>query len=136
MSPTTSGRSAVRATVRVRKSISSIVTGTVPWWPSTTIPAVSPTRRMSMPACSARRAPGFERTRQRQRPLALLGREVGVSRREREPVLVADSGQHMEVDGNVEVEHHPPEHRGLLRVFLAEVGDVWTNEVEQLQADR
>ena len=59
MSPTTSGRRDWRATVRVRNSISSTVTGTVvPSWPSTTIAAVSPTRTMSMPASSAKRAPG------------------------------------------------------------------------------
>src|SRR6266511_68692 len=58
MSPTTSGRSTAPDTARVRKSISSIVTGTVPSWPSTTTPAVSPTSKMSMPACSAKRAPG------------------------------------------------------------------------------
>ncbi len=58
-SPTTIGRCAWRETVRVRKSISSTVTGTVvPSWPSTTIAAVSPTRMTSMPASSAKRAPG------------------------------------------------------------------------------
>ena len=59
MSPITIGRRAARVTVRVRKSISSIVTGTVvPSCPSTTIAAVSPTRTISMPASSAKRAPG------------------------------------------------------------------------------
>jgi hypothetical protein len=59
MSPTISGRRACRATVRVRNSISSTVTGTVvPSWPSTTMAAVSPTRTTSMPASSAKRAPG------------------------------------------------------------------------------
>ena len=59
MSPMTIGRLAARATVRVRKSISSIVTGTVvPSWPRTTIAAVSPTRITSTPASSAKRAPG------------------------------------------------------------------------------
>ena len=50
MSPTTSGRRAPRVTARVRKSISSTVTGTVESWPSTTIAAVSPTRISSTPA--------------------------------------------------------------------------------------
>jgi hypothetical protein len=59
MSPTTSGRFEWRETVLVRKSISSTVTGTVvPSWPRTTIAAVSPTRMMSTPASSAKRAPG------------------------------------------------------------------------------
>ena len=59
MSPTTIGCRAARTTVRVRNSISSIVTGTVvPSWPRTTIAAVSPTRMMSTPASSAKRAPG------------------------------------------------------------------------------
>jgi hypothetical protein len=56
MSPITSGRRAPRDTARVMNSISSIVTGTVvDSWPSTTIAAVSPTRRRSMPAASASR---------------------------------------------------------------------------------
>jgi hypothetical protein len=59
MSPTTIGRRDCRETVRVRKSISSTVTGTVvPSWPSITIAAVSPTRTTSIPASSANRAPG------------------------------------------------------------------------------
>ncbi len=52
-SPTTSGRRAARVTARVRKIISSRVTGTVDSWPSMTIAAVSPTRTSSTPASSA-----------------------------------------------------------------------------------
>jgi hypothetical protein len=57
MSPTTSGRRTAEATARVMKIISSIVTGTVDSWPSTTIAALSPTSTTSIPAASARRPP-------------------------------------------------------------------------------
>ena len=58
MSAITSGRRAPRVTARVRISISSIVTGTVESWPSTTIAAESPTSTMSTPAASASRPLG------------------------------------------------------------------------------
>jgi hypothetical protein len=57
-SPITSGPRAARVTARVRKIISSSVTGTVDSWPSITIAALSPTRISSTPASSARRAAG------------------------------------------------------------------------------
>jgi hypothetical protein len=57
-SPTTSGRRAERVTARVRKIISSSVTGTVDSWPSITMAAVSPTRISSTPASSASSAAG------------------------------------------------------------------------------
>jgi hypothetical protein len=43
-------------TARVSISISSMVTGSVDPWPSTVIAAESPTRMISTPAASARRA--------------------------------------------------------------------------------
>ena len=52
-SPITSGRRAARVTARVRKIISSRVTGSVESWPSMTIAAVSPTSTSSTPASSA-----------------------------------------------------------------------------------
>jgi hypothetical protein len=58
MSPITSGRCAARVTARVRKIISSSVTGIVDSWPSITIAAVSPTRISSTPAWSASSAAG------------------------------------------------------------------------------
>ena len=58
MSPITSGRRAARVTARVRKIISSSVTGIVDSWPSMTIAAVSPTRISSTPAWSASSAAG------------------------------------------------------------------------------
>jgi len=57
-SPTTSGLRAARVTARVRKIISSRVTGSVEECPSITIAAVSPTRISSTPASSAMRAAG------------------------------------------------------------------------------
>ena len=52
------GRRAERETARVRKIISSSVTGTVDSWPSSTIAAVSPTSTSSTPASSASSADG------------------------------------------------------------------------------
>src|ERR671934_130668 len=108
MSPTTIGRCAARATVRVMNSISSMDTGTVDSCPSTTIAAVSPTRMTSIPAVSANR----------------------------EPVRVADRRQYAQLHGYVQVAHNATHDRDLLRVFLAEVRDVRPHDVEQLQADR
>jgi hypothetical protein len=51
-SATTSARSADAATARARGMSSSTVTGTVVSYPSTVLPAESPTRRKSMPASS------------------------------------------------------------------------------------
>src|SRR5919201_854800 len=124
MSPTTIGRRAARETLRVRKSISSTVTGTVvPSWPSTTIAAVSPTRRRSMPASSAKREPALVRT------------EARVARREREPVRVADGLDGAQLELEVEVADEPPQHRELLRVLLAEVRAVRPDDVEELATD-
>ena len=58
MSAITSGRFAPRTTARVSISSSSIVTGTVDSFPSTTIPAESPTSTSSTPASSAMRPLG------------------------------------------------------------------------------
>src|SRR5206468_11363334 len=56
MSPIRSGRRAPRETAAACRTMSSIVTGTVVGYPSTTMPSESPTRMTSMPAWSTRRA--------------------------------------------------------------------------------
>ncbi len=58
MSPTTRASFAPRATARVWWSISSMVTGSVVSWPSTTFDSESPTRSTGMPASSRIRAVG------------------------------------------------------------------------------
>ena len=57
-SPMSSGRRAPRATARQCDTISSSVTGSVVSWPSTTMPTLSPTSSMSMPAASTCAAEG------------------------------------------------------------------------------
>ena len=60
MSPTTCARLTPRVTAFVCMSISSMVTGTVSLYPSSTMPRLSPTRMMSMPASSTIRPWGYE----------------------------------------------------------------------------
>src|SRR6185312_11102905 len=64
---------------------------------------------------------GGERAGKGERTGPLLGGEPRVPGREREPVRVADGGEGCELELEVEVGDHPPEHRDLLRVLLAEV---------------
>ena len=59
-SPTTWALFTPRMTARVWPSISSIVTGTVSRYPSSTMPRLSPTRMMSIPASSTHCACGNE----------------------------------------------------------------------------
>ena len=58
MSPTSSGVRRPRRTAAAIVTISSIPTGVVESWPSTTIAAVSPTRTTSTPASSTTWAEG------------------------------------------------------------------------------
>jgi len=66
---------------------------------------------------------------------ALLGREVLVAARQREPVRVADRRHRDDLDRYVQVAHHPPDAGELLRVLLPEVGDVGCGEVQELEYD-
>ena len=77
-----------------------------------------------------------ERARQGERRFALLRREVGVPRREREAVVVADGRDDADLELEVQVADELLDDRGLLRVLLAEVGAVGPDDVEELQADR
>ncbi len=58
MSPMTKVLGAPLRTLWQARMQSSMVTGTVPWYPMTIMPMESPTRIMSMPACSAKDAMG------------------------------------------------------------------------------
>ena len=71
----------------------------------------------------------------RARPRARRG-EAAVPRREREPVGVAHRRDDSHRQLEVEVANHAADDRGLLRVLLAEVGAIGTDEVEELEADR
>ena len=73
--------------------------------------------------CGMRRTAGFERPRQCQRLVALVVREVGVARRQRQAVRVADGRHDAQVEIDVQVADHPAEDGSLLGVLLAEVRD-------------
>ena len=61
---------------------------------------------------------------------------MGVARREREAVGVADGRHDRELDLEVEVGDHPSRHLDLLGVLPPEERDVRPDDREQLQADR
>ena len=65
-----------------------------------------------------------ERPREGGGALAGLGVEVGVARAHRQAVGLAHGRQHLDPHREVEVADHAPDHRRLLGVLLAEVGDV------------
>ena len=69
-----------------------------------------------------------------KRATAFLRRQVRIAGRKREAVDVAHGGEDAQFELKVQVAHHLPEHRGLLRVLLAEVRDIRPHDVEQLQA--
>ena len=102
---------------------------------STPAPASS-ARAASIPAASdPSRAPLLGRPqgpRERDGPLAVLVAEVGVARAHRQAVGLAHGRHRPDPHREVEVAGHAPDHRDLLRVLLAEVGDVGLNGVEEL----
>ena len=63
------------------------------------------------------------------------GVEVGVARAHRQAVGLAHGRQHLDPQREVEVADHAPDHRRLLGVLLAEVGDVGADDVEELGDD-
>ena len=89
--------------------------------------SVSPARRGRR---AAKRAFGQERG-----ALALLGREVGVARGEREAVRLAHGLADDEAQRKVQVAHHPADHGDLLQILAAEVRDVGRDLEEELRDD-
>ena len=77
-----------------------------------------------------------ERARERRGALAVARVEVGVARAHRQAVGLADDRQHLDPHREVEVGDHAADHRRLLGVLLAEVGDVGADDVEELGDDR
>ena len=77
-----------------------------------------------------------ERLRQHGRRAAVVGGEVRVAARHREPVGLADERAADDLDRQVEVGRHAAHHRELLRVLASEVGAARTDDGEQLGDDR
>ena len=98
--------------------------------------ASSSARAAAMPASSdssrARRSAAAQRPRERDGALAVAGAQVGVSRAHRQPVRLAHGRQPLDPHRDVEVAHHAPDHRQLLGVLLAEVGDVGLTVLKSL----
>src|SRR5437660_1720066 len=72
-----------------------------------------------------------ERAGNRERPLALGGREAGVPGRERETVGTADGLDGADLDTKVEVAYDLPDHGELLRVLAPEVRRIGPDDVEE-----
>src|SRR5262249_11335792 len=81
----------------------------------------------------APRVPGRRHATRRDTPRGLQAR---VPARHREAVGLADGRRPDDVDPEVEIAGHAPDHRELLEVLLAEDGDVRTHEVKELAHDR
>ena len=77
-----------------------------------------------------------ERPRQQERALALVRREQLVPGGEGEAVVVADRRERAQLEIEREVGDHTPQDLDLLRVLLAEVGEIWADDREELQAHR
>ena len=71
-----------------------------------------------------------------ERGVALLGREVRVAARHREPVGLPDERAAHDLDGEVEIGGHARDHRELLGVLAAEVRGARPGDREQLGHDR
>ena len=82
-----------------------------------------------------RRSARRQRAVQDERGPAVLLRQVRIAARHREPVRLAHGRDTDDLDADIEVAHHPPDQRELLRVFLAEDGDVGADEMQQLRND-
>jgi hypothetical protein len=78
---------------------------------------------------------GGERLRDAARAGALVGAQVHVAARQREPVGLAHRRRDHHLDREVEVGDHGAHERGLLRVLLPEHGHVRRDEVEELRHD-
>src|SRR6185503_14385067 len=77
---------------------------------------------------------GRERARQREGAQPLFVGEALVAGREGEPVGIANRGKYGELELEMQVGDHPSQHLDLLRVLLAEVDDVGTDDREELEA--
>ena len=77
----------------------------------------------------------LQRLREDERRLPLLWREVDVATAHGEAVRLADGRERHDLDVQVQVAHHPPDHDELLGVLLAEVGAVGLDDVEELRHD-
>ena len=91
--------------------------------------------RRSLPARDGRLGRA-QRAAEPERALPLLVGQVGVARAEREPVRLADGRADLDPDRHVEVADELADDERLLRVLLAEVGDVGPDHVEELRHDR
>ena len=72
---------------------------------------------------------------QRERTAALFAAQAHVAARQRQPVGLADGGADLDPHRDVEVAHDAADDRDLLRVLLAEEGDVGLGDVQQLRDD-
>ncbi len=93
-------------------------------------------RRMAVSLAADCRFGGEDAAGDGQRAFVFVFREILVAGTAGETVRFADQGGHDDVDGHVEIADHPLDDQRLLRVLLAEDGDIRAGEIEQLQADR
>src|SRR5712664_2151201 len=78
---------------------------------------------------------GFERAMQNGGGTALGGIQIRVARREREAIRLADDGADDDFGVEIEVARYLGDDTDLLRVFAAEVGKIWLDDLEQFHDD-
>src|SRR5258707_13839459 len=86
-------------------------------------------------ACGQLGAGGFERAVQNGGGAALLGAEVGVARRERETIRLADDGTDYDFGIEIQVARHLRDDADLLRVLAAEISEVRLHDLQELHDD-
>jgi len=77
----------------------------------------------------------MERVGKRDRAAALVFGQVGIARRQREAVLVADDRNGDDLCSEVEVDRQPPDHRELLEILFPKNRDLGPDRVEKLGDD-
>src|SRR5262249_52067329 len=84
-------------------------------------------------ARSAGSGSGQQRTGERERDLALVGREIPVAAGDREPVRFADRGHGDDPYRYIEIGHHRPDQGQLLVILLAEEREIGPGQMEELE---
>ncbi len=77
-----------------------------------------------------------QRAAEHQRLLSLLKGKVAIARAHRQAIRFAHGGANHQLQIEVQIAHHAPQHRDLGRIFLSEESLVRLDDVEQFRHDR
>ena len=77
-----------------------------------------------------------QRAAEDERLLSLLTGKVAIARAHRQAIRFAQGGANHQLQIEVQIAHHAPQHRDLGRIFLSEESLVGLDDVEQFRHDR